>query len=63
MTEIEIMILERDWKILIEEMIRYGKNNTFSWINAGARIVNAYNQVNSDGKTRFVICITLDILH
>ena len=40
MKKIERINLERDWKILIEEMIRYGQNNIFLWINSGARIVN-----------------------
>ena len=58
MTTIERMSLERDWKLLVDEMIRFGQNNTFSWINAGARIVNVYNQGNREEHIRFVCCIT-----
>ena len=58
MTTIERMSLEREWKLIIEDMIYFGQNNTFSWINAGARIVNAYNQGNRDEHIRFVCCVT-----
>ena len=63
MTKIERVSLEQDRKLLIKETIRYGKNNTFSWINYGAIIFNAYNQGDSDEKNRFVLCITLDSVH
>jgi hypothetical protein len=60
MTTIERMSLEQDWKLIVEEMIHFGQNNTFSWINAGARIVNVYNQGKRDEHIHFVCCITPD---
>lgn len=54
------MSLEQYWKLLSEEMIYFGQNNTFLWINAGAKIVNVYNQGNNDKNICFLCFITPD---
>jgi hypothetical protein len=54
------MSLERDWKLLVEEMRSRGQNNTYLWINAGSRIVEAYNEGNSNNNILFVCCVTQD---
>ena len=43
MSSIDRMSLERRWKLLIEDMRGRGIDNSYAWINAGARIVETYN--------------------
>ena len=61
MNTIERMSLERRWKRLVEELIRTGHDDSFSWINAGARIVEDYNSGDVDERIRFVRCISAEV--
>ena len=60
MTAVERMSIERDWKLLVEDMRMHGQNSTFSWLNTGSRIVNAYNQGTANEQIRFVRCVIPD---
>ena len=51
------MSLERRWKTLIQRLQRHGQNNVIEWINAGSRLIESYNVINSDEHIRFVRCV------
>ena len=52
------MSIERTWEFMVLDLQRRGQHDTFSWINAGSRIVQAYYDEDSDEYIRFVQCIT-----
>ena len=54
--------LERDWKERVKHMRNNNQDDSYSWINAGSRIVSSYNNGTDDEneKIRFVLCITED---
>ena len=62
MTTGERMGLERRWKRLVDDLIRQGRDDSFSWINAGARIVEEYNSGDGDEHIRFVRCCSAQVL-
>ena len=55
----ERISLERQWKVLVEDLLRRGHNCVFSWINAGSQIVESYNSYDDvNVNIRFVHCIS-----
>ena len=55
----ERMSLERSWKLLIEDMRTRGIDDSYAWIDAGARIVETYNnRYDIDERIIFTRCIS-----
>ena len=54
LSRIERLSMERRWKNLVEDLKIRGYNDTLSWINAGSRIVEMYNNSNQDNKINFI---------
>ena len=55
----ERMSLERSWKLLIEDMRTRGIDDSYAWIDAGARIVEGYNnRYDIDERIIFTRCIS-----
>ena len=58
------MSLERQWKSLVEDLRRRGQDSSFAWINAGARIVEEYNnRDDTDERILFIRCTSAETLN
>ena len=44
-------------KILVQKLQRHGQNNVIEWINAGSRLIESYNIINSEEHILFVRCV------
>ena len=59
MTKAERMSIENRWKIMIQDMIRQGRDDVLAWINVGEHIINMYNSGCTSEKLRFVRLISV----
>ena len=62
LNRIERMSLERQWKIFVQNLRLRGRDDSFSWINAGEHVIDTYNNQNIDHHIRFVRCVSIDMV-
>jgi predicted GIY-YIG superfamily endonuclease len=56
------MSLERRWKLLVDDLRRRGRDDLFSWVSAGARVVEYYNS-RSEETIIFALCVSREAVN